>query len=649
MSGYGLVSKYCRTSFLVLGALVLCRLPETLLAQSSTRPDIASESGRRLSANVDDVDALEATARAQAARSDFVDAIAGYRQVLALRPDDVAARIQLARLLAWNHQYGQSIRTYQSALALAPDDADALAGLAAVTEWSGQPAEAAALYAGLASAHPQSAEYVYQAARLEAALHQYPAARDRLATVLALNPEQLDARLLLAQLELKQGQYTSAVRQFERVLARRPDDPAALMGAAQARYYTGDVNAAYGEASKLVRQQPQNFDGIYLLASIEHARGHDAEARSLLRRAGRISAHNPEVAGLHERLRQQSPTVLHLSAGYAHETGTPGPSQNAESIAENLTNLSFGSQLDFVWLPRTTSSFSLGFFPTRSATETPGTVVPGQFLYRQTTRLASRLAVRAGFGLEDFGGVKLVNLRGYEQDSASPTPIGFAGASFSFTPRASGDFTWSRSGLPYTPLAAWLGVVSERTEAGFNFDLDRRSTLHITYFDDSLSTQTYWLAEAAYLPNGQSYETPYTVRDREHGSGGTLDFNHHLIEGERLALDAGFSAVVLGYNGPHSNIYIGVFTPPFYQRELVTSKLSGRISSRLGYGLATDLGAQQVDQGQPFKSAFTVSPSLDFRVTPYVSATLGYVYYNSSLALGVVHGTGVRLGIGWKF
>jgi len=649
VSGRGFVSKYGRISALALGALVLCRSPERLLAQSSRQPDIAAESAQRLSANADDVDALEATARADAARSDFADAIAGYRRVLALRPDDLAAQVQLARLLAWNHQYAESIQTYQSALALAPDDADVLEGLAAVTEWSGKPADAAALYARLATAHPQNADYVYQAARLEAAIHQYPAARDRLATVLALNPEQLDARLLLAQLELKEGQYTSAVRQFERVLAPRPDDPAALMGAAQARYYTGDLNAAYAEASHLVRQQPQNFDAIYLLASIERARGHHAEARSLLRRAGRISAHNPEVADLHERLRQQSPTVLHLSAGYAHETGTPGTGQNAESIAEDLTTLSFGSQLDFVWLPRTTSSFSLGFFPTRSVTEAPGTVVPSQFLYRQTTRVMARLAVRAGFGLEDLGREKLVNLRGYPQDSASPTPIGFAGASFSFTPRASGDFTWSRSALPYTPLAAWLGVVSERTEAGLNFDPDRRSTLHFAYFEDSLSTQTYWLAKAVYLPNGQSYETPYAVSDREHGSGGTLDFNRHLINGERLALDAGFSAVILGYNGPRSSVYIGVFTPSFFQRELATSKLSGRLSSRVGYSLATDLGAQQVDQGQPFKPAFTVSPSFDVRVAPYVSVTLGYVYYNTSLALGVVRGNGVRLGIDWKF
>jgi hypothetical protein len=356
------------------------------------------------------------------------------------------------------------------------------------------------------------------------------------------------------------------------------------------------------------------------------------------------------VADLHERLRQESQTVLHLTAGYAHETGTPGPFQNADLIAENLRTLSFGSQLDFVWLPRTTSSFSLGFFPARDVMEAPHSVVPGQFLYRQTSRLTSRLAVRAGFGMERFGREKPVNLRGYEQDSARPTPIGFAGASFSFTARVSGDFTWSRSALPYTPLAAWLGVVSDRTEAGLNFDPDPRSTVHLAYFEDALSTQTYWLDKVAYLPDGQVSETPYTVRDREHGNGGTLDFNHHLIEGERVALDAGFSAVVLGYNGPEINkYYIGVFTPRFYQREMLTSKLSGRMTSRLGYGLATDLGAQQVNQRQPFKCAFTVSPSFSVKITSYQTATVGYTYYNSSLAFGVVHGNEVRVGIDWKF
>ena len=649
MSRRGLASNCITIGAVALGALLLCISPGTLRAQTAAQPERSRESVERLSASPDDVDALEAMARAEAARKQFAEAIAAYRRVLALTPDDRAAKIQLARLLAWNHQYDASIWTYQSVLALAPDDVDVLEGLAAVTEWSGKPADAAALYARLASSHPQNAGYVYQAARLEAAIHQYPAARDRLATVLALDPEQIDARLLLAQLELKEGQYTSAVRQFERVLASRSNDPAALMGAAQAQYYRGDLSAAYVEGSKLVQQQPQNFDAIYLLASIERARGHYDEAWSLLRRAGRISAHNPEVAYLHERLRQQSPTVVHVTAGYAHETGTPGPSPNAESIAEDLSTVSFGSQLDFVWLPRTTSSFSLGLFPTRSVTEAPGSVVPGQFLYRQTTRLTSRLSVRAGFGMERFGREKLVNLRGYQQDSAAPTPIGFAGASFSFTARASGDFTWTRSGLPYTPLAAWLGVVSDRTEAGLNLDLDPRSTLRMAYFEDSLSTPTHWVDRLMYLPNGQAYETPYVEPDREHGSGGTLDFDHRLVEGERVALEAGFSAAVLGYNGPRDNIYIGIFTPRFYQRELLTSKLSGRISSRLGYSLATDLGVQQADQRQPFKCAFTVSPSFEVKVTPYLSTTLGYTYYDTSLALGVVHGNGVRLGIDWKF
>ncbi|HEV2425942.1 MAG TPA: tetratricopeptide repeat protein [Terriglobia bacterium] len=626
---------------------ILLPAPGLTRAQNAGNQASLADYEQRLKANPDDVDALEAIARVEAARKNFAPAIAAYQRIVTARPQDRAARIQLARLLGWNHQYPESIRAYQAALAQAPDDAEALEGQAAVEEWSGKIADAAAIYGRLASAHPENVTYIYRVARLEAAGSQYPVARDRLATVLALDPEQLDARLLLAQLELKTGQYSSATRQFERVLARRPADPDALMGAAQARYYTGDLGAAYVEASRVVRQQPQNFDAIYLLASIERARGHRHQATLLLNRAHQLSRHNAEVASLRKKLADDSSTVLHLTAAYTHED-QPG---FFGSMAEDLHSLAFGSRLDFVVLPRTASSFSANALPSESPSGIlRGAVAPTEFLYRQTTRAFKGLTLRGGVGMEHFGpGVPVTLPKGSGlQPGATSALVGFLGGTYALNAAWSFDLTWSHLALPYTPLAVRLGVVSTRNEGGVNWTPDPRTGFHLTYFQEHLASEPYRQISSAVSP-GTGLPKVIKARSPENGSGGTLSFNRRVIDGERLALDLGASAFLEGYDGPRRNVDLGFFTPGFYQRELLNGRLSGRLSKHFGYDLAGSFGVQQVDRKQALKHALALSPTLKFNVTPYVGASVGYIYYDSAQTLGLLRGNGVRAGIDWKF
>ncbi len=598
-----------------------------------------------------DVDALEATARIEAARKNFAAAIARYRRVVALRPHDRASKIQLARLLGWNHQYDDSIRAYQEVLALSPDDPEALEGLAAVQEWSGKLADSESTYAQLVSAHPDNATYIYQAARLEAAIHQYPVARDRLATVLALDPEQVDARLLLAQLEMKQGQYPSALRQFERVLAARPGDPAALMGAAQARYYTGDLKVASSEASELVKKQPQNFDAIFLLASIERARGHRHRARMLLNRANALSGHNPEVASLRGKLGDESSTVLHLTAGYAREIGSPGQPGFPADIEEDLRSFDFGSKLDFASWPRSTSSFVTSALPVESPSGLiGGAAAPTEFLYRQATSVFRSLTLRGGIGLEHFGSgvpVTLPNASGL-QPGAGSSPVGFVGGTYTLNSIWSFDLTWSHLALPYTPLAVRLGVISTRTEGGVDWTPIPRTDFHLTYFHENLASERYSQLSTTVNPT-TGLPLVIDANLRENGGGGTLSFNRRVVDGERLAVDVGASAFVDGYNGPRRGIDLGFFTPSFYQREMLNGRLSGQLSKRWSYDLTGGFGVQQVDRRQALTRAYMASPAVKFRITPYVSASLGYTHYDSTEALGIVRGNGVRGGIDWKF
>ena len=635
-----------------LAGFCLFRSLPSIWAQGAARPVPLTEYQQRVKVNPDDLDALEAIARIEAEGKDFAQAIAAYRRVVAARPQDCAARLQLARLLGWNHQYEDSIRAYQAAIALGPSDPEAMEGLAAVEEWAGKIADAAAIYGQLASAHPDDATYVYQAARLEAANHQYPAARDRLATVLALDPEQLDARLLLAQLEIEAGQYTSAIRQFERVLLRRPADPLALMGAAQARHYTGDLRAAYAEANQLVQEQPRNFDAIYLLACVERARGHRYHARLLLNRANQLSRHNPEVAGLRERLAEESSAVLHLTAGYSHEIGSPGqPGFVPGAIAEDLRSFVFGSEVGFRILPRSSSSFSADAVPSESPSGIiRGAAAPADFLYRQTTHLFKGLTLRGGIGMQHFGAgvpVPLPNGNGL-QPGATSALVAFLGGTYALNPTWSFDLTWSHLALPYTPLAVRLGVISTHDEGGINWTPDPRTGFHLTYFQEHLASELYSQISSAVGP-GTGLPEVVTERDQESGSGGTLSFNRRVVSGERLAVDLGASVFLDGYNGPRRNVDVGFFTPRFYQRELLNSRLSGRLSKRFGYDLAAGFGLQQVDRKQALKRALCLSPTLKLKLTPYLSGSLGYTYYDSAQSLGIVRGNGVRAGVDWRF
>jgi hypothetical protein len=509
--------------------------------------------------------------------------------------------------------------------------------------------DAAATYAKLAAAHPGDTSYLFEAARLEAVLHQYASARSRLTSLLAVEPDNLDARLLLAQLELKQGQSASALRQFERVLAQRPADLEALEGAARAHYYTGDLGQAYELASRLVEQEPGNFDALFLLASIERARGQRYEARLLLNRADRISPHNSDVKELREKVWQESSTVLHLTAAYNREITSPEPGVPPSEVVEDLRTFAFGSRLDFVRLPRTTSSFLFDFLPV----ETPlgfygGAAAPYEFLYQQTTHVFSKLALRGGIGFQHFGPGVPVNLPNGAgpQPSATSAVVGFGGGTFALTRHVSFDFTWNRSGITYTPLAVRLGVISSRTEEGLGVAFDPRTTLHLTYFQERLTTEPY-----TQVVSTGTTGNPMTVTSSEYenGSGGTAVFSRLIVNRERLVLDVGGSALLFGYDGPRRGVFLGFFTPSFYQRELFDSRVKGRLSKTFGYDVSASFGVQQVNQGQPIKHALILSPGFTFKLTPYLSGSIGYTHYDAAQSLGLVQGNGVHLGIDWRF
>jgi hypothetical protein len=107
--------------------------------------------------------------------------------------------------------------------------------------------------------------------------------------------------------------------------------------------------------------------------------------------------------------------------------------------------------------------------------------------------------------------------------------------------------------------------------------------------------------------------------------------------------------MVLSYAGQHRGVYMGFFTPAFYQQHLITSQFGGKLWGPLRYNFAADAGVQQTDENEPFTMAEKVGPGLTLRASRQLSVTLGYIHYNFAQSLGSVRGNVVQVSTDYRF
>ncbi|HEV2176035.1 MAG TPA: tetratricopeptide repeat protein [Terriglobia bacterium] len=620
--------------------------------EASPRQDALAYYQERLANDPHDRQALFGMARIETEMKDFPAAIGIYRKLLAGDPQNRDAALRLALALSWNGEYPESIEICRQLLKQSPTDNDVLDGLAHAYVWSGQPRPALQIYERLLAQNPSSAEIDLAMARLELRLKDFAAARLSLATLLSVHPNNREARLELAQLELQRRRWGAARKQFEAVLKSEPRRPEALFGGARAAYYQGRLGKAYAWASEMVRGQPDDFDAVVLLANIDRARGNRRGARELLARADQISPGNPEVVSGREALEEETPFTLQTVASYAREIGRAAPgSSQAALLDEDLRTFAYGSTFSFPGIPRSESYLSLNYLPSNSPSgANQGTVGPAEFLYRQATHPIPQLTLRAGVGLVRFGPGTPIALPSSSgpQPGARFTPIGLVGGSVALNPDISFDLTWSRDAILYTPLAARLGVTSNRTEAGLDIRVDPRTNLHLTYFGERDSSESY-LQLSSVVSLVTHMNVIVNARRMTQGTGGSLVFNHHFKRASRFSLDGGYSALAFGYDAPRRGVFLGFFAPSFYQRHLLTTRVYGKLRGPLGYDFSGGFGLQQVDQRQALTRALILSPAFTLLATPKVALTLGYTYYNTAQTLGVVSGNGIRLTTDWRF
>ena len=107
---------------------------------------------------------------------------------------------------------------------------------------------------------------------------------------------------------------------------------------------------------------------------------------------------------------------------------------------------------------------------------------------------------------------------------------------------------------------------------------------------------------------------------------------------DRAQLEAGYTAMLFGYThppgltSPEFFVNTGVFAPSFYQRHAVLIRPTLKPSQFLTWHIHATLGLQQVRQGSGRSFSSTAGTRLDFLLTPKITLSLGYDYFNTASA-----------------
>lgn len=609
------------------------------------QPPASSPNHDRVSQGVPQADSpalLESAALDCQKRGDFAGAIQAYRQALTLDPNNSDLKLGLARALSLGGRSEESKGVYHELLSKAPQNADALEGLGLAFLRSDHLQEARGVFERLSALHPVNAEFKIDLARVEARQGSYKEAQEILTAVLIFHPRLREARLQLAYVKLYQGKYAAALAGFGQVLKTDPTDFEALLGNARVFYFRGDIPYSFSLASKLLEEHPNDFDAVFLLANLERARHRTQQSLELLARAEQLSPANPECLALEKAIRRDQSVGFHASASYAREASAGNGSLDLVGFAgQDLRRFGYDSTVDFTALPRSKSSVSFDSMPASSPGANGGVVVPSQVVYRQTTPVLSNLTLRGGVGLVRFGPGGLEENPNQSQSVAVAAyrPLGLVTATYALRSNLDLDFTIAREAVPYTPLAARLGVMDTRVEGGVKYTFAPHTELQADLYTarySSIPLQQLGLVNGA----------PSLVAGaplREPARGGSVILMRNVLRFERASLDLGYQGRVYAFDGSQQKDYMGFFNPTFYQVHQLAARASGTLRGPFGFDFSGGLGVQQVDSHQPYTQALDLNPALSFRINSRTSLKLGYLHYNYAQSLGVIRGNGVTL------
>ena len=241
--------------------------------------------------------AREGVALRQAGRTD--DAIARYRESLALRPDHPPTLFRFANALGGQGDREQAEAVYRRALAIDPAFAAASVNLAALLETGGRIDEAIRVLLDAERHTPGLAEVPNNLAAYLARKGRHGEAEGAFRRLVSLRPADPAAHGALAGNLQSQGRNDEAIPVFFTALALKPDDPDMLGNLALALLAVGRFDEAEAACGRALALDPTNADATSNLAFVYRERGDVDRAISIWRG---LLAREPDHAGARSSL-----------------------------------------------------------------------------------------------------------------------------------------------------------------------------------------------------------------------------------------------------------------------------------------------------------------------------------------------------------
>jgi tetratricopeptide (TPR) repeat protein len=274
--------------------------------------------GRFLAAQQANPDALLRRAIEAQQHGDYTAAIAGYREVIELRPNDAEARVNLGAALAHENKFDEAIEMYLSALPSLKNKNAVLMNLALAYYKKGDFEHAREQFTVLHDAQPNDVRQIIllgdsdlhlgktddAVALLEPVETKFSSNMDfeyvlgralimsgkrregvvRIEKVAKAGPSP-DAYLLAGATLLDLNEYEGARRDLEEALRLAPTMPGIYTQVGIARDKTGDTTNAEAAFRQGLKSDPNDFQANLYLGAILYKRRETAEAKQYLDRA----------------------------------------------------------------------------------------------------------------------------------------------------------------------------------------------------------------------------------------------------------------------------------------------------------------------------------------------------------------------------
>jgi protein O-GlcNAc transferase len=232
-----------------------------------------------------DADALCNSGNELAALKKPDEAIAAFRQAIALRPDFVEAHFALGIVLVNQRRYGEAIDAYRSVIGLRPDAPEPHFNIAIALTASGHPRDAVASYRHAIALRPDFSEAYLNLGVLLRELGEAEEAIALSRRALAVRPDFPAMQFNLGVTLAAQGRRPEAITAYREAIALKPDFPEPYCGlglALVAEMRLEEAVAAYRQAVAL---RPDFFEAYQNLGVALRDLGRAEEAIEACRAA----------------------------------------------------------------------------------------------------------------------------------------------------------------------------------------------------------------------------------------------------------------------------------------------------------------------------------------------------------------------------